>query len=212
MYNKLTGSSSYSSTSSQDNAITNDSLNLNTILSSTQISEDKLEDISERYSDLIIDELDDDNFDKEDDTISVDGEDTDVQKVTMTLSKKETKALIQTVLEEAKDDDDIKEIAEDKMQADSYSDSIDDALEEVKDTDASDFPSVKSVIWEEDKHILKRDLTLKAENGEEVTLEGTSNIDDDNLAVDYKIKADNTTLGIKGKSTKKMTRTMINTL
>ena len=54
-------------------------MNLNTILSSTQISEDKLEDISERYSDLIIDELDDDNFDKEDDTISVDGEDTDVQ-------------------------------------------------------------------------------------------------------------------------------------
>lgn len=205
VFNKLNGSSSssYSSTSSQNDAITNDSLNLNTILSSTQISEEKLEDISKRYSDLIVDELEDDNFDKEDDTISVDGEDTDVQKVTMTLSKKETKSIIQTVLEEAKDDDDIKDIAEDKMQADSYEDSLDDALQEVKDTDAEDFPSVKSVIWEDDNQILKRDLTLKAENGEEVTLEGTSNIDDDNLAVDYKIKADNTTLGIKGKSTKK---------
>ncbi|MFH4902480.1 hypothetical protein ABVB41_05850 [Staphylococcus cohnii] len=72
----------------------------------------------------------------------------------------------------------------------------------MKDKDKNDFPSIKSVIWEEDNLILKRELTAKDKNDSEVKLTGTNQIDDDKLAVNYKIAADDTELSLKGKSTK----------
>src|SRR5699024_10930617 len=91
---------------------------------------------------------------------------------------------------------------EDQFKVEDYEDSGDDALQEVKDTDKDDFPSIKSVIWEEDNQILKRELTAKDNNNQEVKLEGESQIDDDKLVVDYKVIADDTELSLKGKSTK----------
>ncbi|MCM3072911.1 DUF6583 family protein [Staphylococcus equorum] len=216
VYEKLTGetvsssssssssdfSSSSSSMNSNNSAITNDTLNLNSLLSGTQISQEKVEEISERYSELIIDKLDDDNFEKEDDKIDVDGEEKDTNKVTMDISKAETKSILTAVLEKAKEDKDIKGIAEDQFNAEEYDDSIDEALEEVKDADKDEFPSIKSVIWEDDNQILKRDLTLKDNSGAEIKLEGTSLIDDDKLVMDYNVSADEAKISLKGESTK----------
>ncbi|MDN5603147.1 MAG: hypothetical protein L0G33_11530, partial [Staphylococcus equorum] len=191
-----------SSMNSNNSAITNDTLNLNSLLSGTQISQEKVEEISERYSELIIDKLDDDNFEKEDDKIDVDGEEKDTNKVTMDISKAETKSILTAVLEKAKEDKDIKGIAEDQFNAEEYDDSIDEALEEVKDADKDEFPSIKSVIWEDDNQILKRDLTLKDNSGAEIKLEGTSLIDDDKLVMDYNVSADEAKISLKGESTK----------
>src|SRR5699024_4445568 len=120
--------------------------------------------ISSKYTDVIIDKLDKDNFEKENATIDVDGDEQDVKKVTLKLSKGETKAIVKSVLEKAKKDKDIKKIAEDQFKAEDYEDKIDEAIQEVKDKDKNDFPSIKSVIWEEDNLILKRELTAKDKN------------------------------------------------
>ncbi|MGW7934042.1 hypothetical protein ACWEWW_05740 [Staphylococcus xylosus] len=201
VYKKVTGDTT--SVNGDNKTVTNDTLNLNSLLSGSQISQDKIDEISSRYSEIIIDKLDDDNFEKDDATIKIDGEDKDVNKVTMNISKGEVKSIVTKVLKEAKDDKDIKAIAEEQFKSEEYESTIEDALEDVKDTNKDEFPSVKSVIWEDDNQILKRDLTLKAQDGTEVKLTGTSQIDDDKLTMDYKIKAeDNTEISLKGESTK----------
>src|SRR5699024_2200956 len=204
VYENLTGdtSSTSSSMNSNQTPITNDTLNLNSLLSGTQISQEKVDEISKRYSELIIDELDDDNFEKEDDKVDVDGEEQDVNKVTMSISKGEMKSITTTVLEEVKKDKEIKDIAEDQFNAEDYDDTIDEALEDVKDADKDEFPSLKSVIWEDDNQILKRELTMKDDSGSEVKLEGTSLIKDDNLTMDYELSAENSKISLKGESTK----------
>ncbi|WP_210139845.1 DUF6583 family protein [Staphylococcus sp. GDY8P54P] len=199
-FEKITGDTS--STTGKENVVTNDTLNLNSLLSGSQISQKDIEKISSKYTDVIIDKLDKDNFEKENATIDVDGDEQDVKKVTLKLSKGETKAIVKSVLEKAKKDKDIKKIAEDQFKAEDYEDKIDEAIQEVKDKDKNDFPSIKSVIWKEDNLILKRELTAKDKNDSEVKLTGTNQIDDDKLAVNYKIAADDTELSLKGKSTK----------
>ncbi|MDW3870759.1 DUF6583 family protein [Staphylococcus saprophyticus] len=202
VYKKITGETS--SVEGTNNGITNDSLNLNSLLSGTQISQDKIDEISKKYSEVITDKLDDDNFEKDDVTIKVNGEDKDVKKVTMNVSKGETKAILTDILEKAKKDKDIKAIAEDQFNAKDYKKQLDDILKEVKDTDKAEFPSVKSVIWEDDNQILKRNLTMKDEDGSTVKLNGTSQVDDDNLMIDYKLTTDDDQeVALKGKSTKK---------
>lgn len=200
VYEKITGDTS--SATNRDSVITNDTLNLNSLLSGTQISQEDIDELSSKYTDIIIDKLDDDHFEKEKKTIDVNGDDTDVNKVTLNINRSETKSILKSVLEKAKKDKDIKKIAEDQFKVEDYEDSVDDALQEVKDTDKDDFPSIKSVIWEEDNQILKRELTAKDNNNQEVKLEGESQIDDDKLVVDYKVIADDTELSLKGKSTK----------
>src|SRR5699024_2322117 len=185
-FEKITGDTS--STTGKENVVTNDTLNLNSLLSGSQISQKDIEKISSKYTDIIIDKLDKDNYEN--------------KKETLKISKDETKAIVKSVLEKAKKDKDIKKIAEDQFKAEDYEDKIDEAIQEVKDKDKNDFPSIKSVIWEEDNLILKRELTAKDKNDSEVKLTGTNQIDDDKLAVNYKIAADDTELSLKGKSTK----------
>ena len=200
VYEKITGDTS--STTGKESVLTNDTLNLNSLLSGSQISQKDIEKLSSKYTDVVIDKLDKDNFEKENATIDVDGDEKDVKKVTLKLSKGETKAIVKSVLEKAKKDKDIKKIAEDQFKTEDYEDKIDEAIQEVKDQDKNDFPSIKSVIWEEDNLILKRELTAKDKNDSEVKLTGTNQIDDDKLAMNYKITADDTELSLKGKSTK----------
>lgn len=209
VYKKITGdsasSSSYSSSSkysSGQSNITNDSLNLNTILSSAQISNDDLKDIGNHYSKFIVDKLDKDNFKKDNAKVTVDGKKEDVKKVTMKLSRGETKKLTVAVLKEAKKDGDIKKIAKDKFQNKSYKQSINKALKDAKKADSDKYPKITSTIWEKDNQILKRDLLLKGQYGSDVKVTGTSRISDDKLFVDYKVKQRQDTFSIKGNSKK----------
>src|SRR5699024_2988368 len=84
-FEKITGDTS--STTGKENVVTNDTLNLNSLLSGTQISQKDIEKISSKYTDVIIDKLDKDNFEKEKATNDVEGEEQNVKKVTLKLSK-----------------------------------------------------------------------------------------------------------------------------
>lgn len=182
--------------------ITNDSLNLNTILSSSQISQDQIDKISKRYSDLIVDQLDNDNFKKDKEKVEIFGDEKKLNKVTMNLSSKDTKKITVSVLEQAKKDKDIKEMAEKQGNVKEYDKEIDDLLKEAKDQDESNYPKVKSTIFVDGKEILKRDLTITNKDDEQVNLKGT-NVIDDGVQVDYKLSVpDNEdVITLKGKST-----------
>src|SRR5699024_11904859 len=103
-YEKITEDTS--STTGKESVMTNDTLNLNALLSGSKISQKDIEKISSKYTDVVIDKLDKDNFEKENDTIDVDGDEKDVKKVTLKISKGETKAIVKSVLEKAKKDKD----------------------------------------------------------------------------------------------------------
>src|SRR5699024_12796215 len=87
VYEKITGNTS--SATNRYSVITNDTLNLNSLLSGTQISQEDIDELSSKYTDIIIDKLDDDHFEKEKKTIDVNGDDTDVNKVTLNINRSE---------------------------------------------------------------------------------------------------------------------------
>src|SRR5699024_6523424 len=146
VYDKIRGDTSIGTYPDSD--IKNVTLILNSLLSGTQFSQEDIDEQSSNYTDIIIDKLNDDQIEKGENTIDVNGDDTDVNKVTLKINRSETKSILKSVLEKAKKDKDIKKIAEDQFKVEDYEDSVDDALQEVKDTDKDDFPSIKSVIWE----------------------------------------------------------------
>ncbi len=182
--------------------ITNDSLNLNTILSSSQISQDDIDKISKKYSDLFVDQLDDDNFKKDKEKVKIFDDEKELKKVTMNLSSKDTKKIVVAMLEEAKKDEDLKNIVEKQGNVKEYDKEIKDLLKDAKDENASEYPKVKSIIYVDGKEILKRDLTITDKDDEKVKIEGT-NIIDDGVQVDYKVSAPGEEGGftLKGKST-----------
>lgn len=181
--------------------ITNDSLNLNTILSSSQVKQDDIDKITKRYSDLVIDQLEDDNFEKDKEKTKVFGEEEELEKLTMNLNSKDTKKIVIAILEEAKKDKELKELIEKQGNVSNYDSELEDLVKEAKDASASKYPKVKSVIYVDDKKILKRDLTITGEDDLKLNLKGTSKIED-GLQVDYKLTApgEDGRFTLKGKS------------
>ncbi|HDD6875171.1 TPA: hypothetical protein PBH25_002565 [Staphylococcus aureus] len=101
-YSKLTGEDEETA---KENGITNQQLNLNTLFNNAQAQQSDYSKIAEKYSELIVDKLDDDNFDKgKKEEIKVNGEKYKVRPVTLTLSRADTKKITLAVLEEAKKD------------------------------------------------------------------------------------------------------------
>nr|WP_263314926.1 DUF6583 family protein [Mammaliicoccus sp. Marseille-Q6498] len=182
--------------------VTNDSMNLNTILSSSQVSQDDIDKISKRYSDLIVDNLDDDNFKKDKEKVKIFGDEKDLKKVTMNLSSKDTKKIVVAVLEQAKKDEDVKNIAEKQGNVKSYDKSIKDLLKKAKDKKASEYPKINSIIYVDGKQILKRDLTITNKDNKKLKLVGT-NVIDKGVQVDYKVTmpGEDGSVTLKGKST-----------
>lgn len=102
-YSKLTGEDEETA---KENGITNQQLNLNTLFSNAQAQQSDYSKIAEKYSELIVDKLDDDNFDKgKKEEIKVNGEKYKVRPVTLTLSRADTKKITLAVLEETKKDE-----------------------------------------------------------------------------------------------------------
>lgn len=102
-YSKLTGEDEEIA---KENGITNQQLNLNTLFSNAQAQQSDYSKIAEKYSELIVDKLDDDNFDKgKKEEIKVNGEKYKVRPVTLTLSRADTKKITLAVLEETKKDE-----------------------------------------------------------------------------------------------------------
>ncbi|GGI40899.1 DUF6583 family protein [Mammaliicoccus stepanovicii] len=182
--------------------LTNESLNLNTILSGSQVSQDKIDKISKKYSDLVIDQLDDDNFKSEKEKVKIFDDEKKLKKVTMNLSNKDTKKITVAVLKEAKKDKDLKDIVKKQGDVKEYDKQLDDLLKDAQKQETSKYPKIKSIIYVDGKEILKRDLTITGDDNTKLKLVGT-NVIDDGVKVDYKVTVpgEEGSLSIKGKST-----------
>lgn len=190
-----------SSTSSE--GMTNEALNLNSILGNAQVSQDDVNKIIERYSKTIADNLKDEQFKKDKEKVNIFDEEKDLEKLTMTLKPKEVKQLTIKVLEQVKEDKELKELITKQAKDADFDKELDKALKEVKDEKESEFPKVVSTIYVDGKNILKRNLVMSSDK-EEVKLDALTKIDD-NLKIDVKGSSKDApdAFAIVGESTKK---------
>ncbi|WP_010532441.1 DUF6583 family protein [Lentibacillus jeotgali] len=186
------------------------------------LSEEDKEYLTDEYLMMIYNELPDDAFKSENETVTVQDESVDAEKITFSLSEEQFKEMIQTVLEKAKDDDRLKEIVEKQIRNQfgiftsgslpaemenevssamkDYEKSIDEALNELADFQIPD--GLSSVIWVKDNLIVKRDFSIgMAPKDEEVsTLSITGdqllNDSEQNLAYEFSGDASSATIDI----------------
>lgn len=182
--------------------MTNESLNLNNILSGATVSEEDVNKIAERYSKILVDKVEDENFKKDKEKVSVFGKDMDLDKLTMHLKREDVKKVVLAVLEEAKDDNELQELLKSQIQGKDVKKEIEKLIKDAKEEDVKNYPEINSIIYVDGKDILKRDLTIKGQDDKTVKVLGSSKIDD-NLKVDYQLSADNEEIvTVKGESKK----------
>ncbi|UMT75922.1 hypothetical protein ML435_01205 [Staphylococcus roterodami] len=187
-YSKLTGEDEETA---KENGITNQQLNLNSIFSNAQTQQSDYEKIAEKYSELIVDKLNDDNFEKgKKEEIKINGEKYKVRPVTLTLSRADTKKITLAVLEEAKKDKDIKKLVEKQGAKKDFDKEIKKAIDDVKETKKDEFPKIQSKIYTEKHKILKREITITDKENHKTKIKGTNTLEDDKLKVDYAINFD----------------------
>ncbi|MBE5662583.1 hypothetical protein HU001_12375, partial [Staphylococcus sp. SS21] len=187
-YSKLTGADEETA---KENGITNQQLNLNSIFSNAQTQQSDYEKIAEKYSELIVDKLNDDNFEKgKKEEIKINGEKHKVRPVTLTLSRADTKKITLAVLEEAKKDKDIKKLVEKQGAKKDFDKEIKKAIDDVKETKKDEFPKIQSKIYTEKHTILKREITITDKENHKTKIKGTNTLEDDKLKVDYAINFD----------------------
>ncbi|WP_414054478.1 hypothetical protein ACMGE6_03725 [Macrococcus equi] len=189
--------------SPMDETMTNDSLNLNNLLGNAQISQEDVKKIVDRYGKTFIDNLKDDQFKKDNEKVKIFDEEKNLDKLTMTLQPKDMKKVLVKMLEQAKDDKELKELVTKQGNGVDYDKEIKKLLKETKDQKESEFPKVVSTIYVEGKEILKRDLVITSDK-EELKLNALTQIDD-NVKVDIKGSTKDVSNGfvLTGESNKK---------
>ncbi|HCY8962455.1 TPA: hypothetical protein O2B98_000947 [Staphylococcus aureus] len=187
-YSKLTGEDEETA---KENGITNQQLNLNTLFSNAQAQQSDYSKIAEKYSELIVDKLDDDNFDKgKKEEIKVNGEKYKVRPVTLTLSRADTKKITLAVLEEAKKDKDLKKLMEEQGTTKDFEKDIKKAIDDVKETKKDEFAKIQSKIYTEKHTIVKREITITDKENNKTKIKGTNTLEDDKLKLDYALDFD----------------------
>ncbi|MGZ1528510.1 hypothetical protein ACXQA8_07925 [Staphylococcus argenteus] len=187
-YAKLTGEDEETA---KENGITNQQLNLNSIFSNAPTQQSDYEKIAEKYSELIVDKLKDDNFEKgKKEEIKINGEKHKVRPVTLTLSRADTKKITLAVLEEAKKGKDIKKLVEKKGTKKDFDKEIKKAIDNIKETKTDEFAKIQSKIYTEKHTIVKREITITDKENHKTKIKGTNTLEDDKLKVDYAINFD----------------------
>lgn len=186
-----------------DDTFTNDSLNLNNLLSNAQLSQEDVNKVIDRYSKVLEEKLKDDQFKKDKEKVKIFDEEKNLDKLTMTLQPKEVKDILTAVLEKAKDDKELKSLFTKQAKGADYDKEIEKALKDIKKQKESEFPKIVSTIYVEGKNILKRNLVMTGDK-DEVKLDALTKIDD-NLKIDIKgaTKDVANVFTLKGESNKK---------
>src|SRR5699024_9015564 len=79
------------------------------------LSDEDKEYLMDEYLMMVYNELPDEAFEKEDETVNVQDQSVNADKITFSLSEEQLKELITVVLEKAKDDDQLKDIIEEQI-------------------------------------------------------------------------------------------------
>lgn len=171
--------------------------------------------IQEEYLEMMYDNLPDKAFEITDETVNVNSNAMDTQKITMHLSEKQIKDLLKTVLNKMENDERLKEIISEQISVQQFgagitSSSMTPDVQKQIDQFIGDFETalkdaqeslkefkipngIQSTIWVKDKLIVKRDFSIKLgpTNDELVTLSvnGTQLLKDQNQTFDYEFEA-----------------------
>lgn len=165
---------------------TNESMNLNSVMNSSQLTTQDLNKMMERYSKTVVNNLDDKRFTKEKVSEKIFGEDKNVQKVTMDLTSADVKKMTLAILKEAKNDKDLEKLISDPSI--NMKKEIEKLIKDAEKEEEKSYPTIKSIIFLDGKDIVKRDLTVDSGNQEKegIHLVGSTKLDD-NIKVDYKL-------------------------
>ncbi|SFD59612.1 hypothetical protein SAMN05216238_102342 [Lentibacillus persicus] len=179
------------------------------------LPEEDREYIADEYLSMIYSELPDDAFTEEQEKVTVQEQSIDTTKITLNLSEQQLKALITTVLEKMKNDDDLKEIIEEQIRMqqygvfasdslpndmendvtaamDDFDQSIDDAISGLEDYQIPE--GLTSTIWVQDNLIVKREFSTSLAPAEEtlttLTISGNQLLTNEEQNLSYEFTAD----------------------
>lgn len=162
--------------------------------------QEDVEKLIKRYTDLVIDQLEDDDFEKgKKEKVKIDGETKNLKPITLNISRDKAKKITVAALKKAKNDKELQRLS--SINEKEYKKEIEEQLEDAQDKQTKEFPKIKSTIYQQKHQILKRNITITDSDGEKTTIKGT-NVIDDNIEVDYKVTSDGNTHNIKGSSKK----------
>ncbi|MBY7143205.1 hypothetical protein KFZ56_09060 [Virgibacillus sp. NKC19-3] len=191
------------------NAFTGEeSMNLESLFEGTDAFNEDIEYFQEEYGKMVYNETPDDAFESTDETIQVDDESLDTEKITFHLTEKQLKEIMTTVLEKMQQDEKIKEMMRDQFVAgamgtpamgtpamddefdqfiNEYETAIGEAINGLEDFQIPD--GLTSTIWVYDDVIAQRefqvDMGSTAEDLVSFTVNGTQLLQDDNQTFNY---------------------------
>ncbi|MFC4022590.1 hypothetical protein ACFOUV_02000 [Oceanobacillus longus] len=181
-------------------------LGLETIFESAEgvLPEEDIEYLEKEYLKFIYDELPEDAFTSSDESIDVNGESINSEKIEFKLSEEQSKDLITTVLDKMENDDRLKEILVDQMTAQQFGSNI--YMDEDIDLLMSDFETavadakqgldefkipdgLTSTVWIHEDKIVQRDIAMEMGPNEEelaaLSVKGTQLLTDTNQFFNY---------------------------
>lgn len=139
------------------------------------LSEEDIEYIKKEYGEMIYDQLSDEAFKSEDETIKVHDQSLDTEKITMKLSEKKLKEILKKTVEKLQSDDKLKDLIREQLELQAMGSSaldsdidqmmkdFDTSLKKAKDgVDDLHMPDgLTSTIWVHDDIIAQRDFSVK---------------------------------------------------
>lgn len=184
----------------KEERLSNANFDLNNKLGIVHSQQEDVEKLIKRYTDLVIDQLEDDDFEKgKKEKVKIDGETKNLKPITLNISRDKAKKITVAALKKAKNDKELQRLS--SINEKEYKKEIEEQLEDAQDKQTKEFPKIKSTIYQQKHQILKRNITITDSDGEKTTIKGT-NVIDDNIEVDYKVTSDGNTHNIKGSSKK----------
>ena len=138
------------------------------------LSEEDLEYFNEEYAKMIYDELPEDAFSSEDETIKVNGESLDTEKITFHLSEDQLKEILTKTFDKLEKDEKVKELLREQMALqfgptpmesdidqfiNDYETAMADAKEGLKDFQIPD--GLTAISWINDDLIVQRDFSIE---------------------------------------------------
>lgn len=181
-------------------------INFSSMFESSQsvFTEKDKEHFKKEYGQMIYDDISDDAFTSEKESIEIDGEKIKAEKIEMALSNEDVKQLFKAIFEKMKSDDHLKELMRKQFEMnfmaqgeiDELIKEFEEALDEgIKEIDTINLPNgLTSTIWIDSGLIVQRSFEIVAvdENDEEMKTEifGTQILNKEVQKVNYDITLD----------------------
>lgn len=139
----------------------------------TVLSKEEKDHFQEAYLKMVYEELPEDSFTSEDESIEVNGESITTSKITLQLSEEKMKEIMVKVLNEAEQDEILKEIIQNQASFGSFSSNSDELAQITEDFEAeiaeakeaiNDFKipgGLTSTLWIKDDLIVQRDFSVE---------------------------------------------------